>query len=359
VLEAGRAEVRVKEAGLNESTAAEREETTELFKRHGNGIYRYCLRRLGSPEEAEDALQVTYLNAWRSLKNGCRPQAGRAWLFQIAANVCASNLRSRLGGTRVEPRAPDTLDTLVAVEDVESDELLGLSEALRELPARQRRALVLRDWQGLSYNEIAAELAVSDAAVETLLFRARNKLAATLSNGEWRPKLATSARALLVWPLTFVRTKFALTGQLKLGLGVAAGAVAPLVAFGLMQTLLSGAHENTKPNRSPAIADSAPLGAASTWVEDRRRLPAATARAAEHETVVRDKQRRHAHRAHGSKPHSAGSHSSSAAPAPATSHEAKVVLCHPTQSDRRPGVTVNVSTHALYGHRRDDAGACG
>jgi RNA polymerase sigma-70 factor, ECF subfamily len=356
--------LKVQEGGLQRGTTAERAETTELFTRHANGIYHYCLRRLGSPEEAEDALQVTYLNAWRSLKGGCRPQARRAWLFQIAANVCASTLRSKLGGTRLELRDPGTLDELVAVEKPESEDLLGLREALRELPSRQRRALVLRDWQGLSYNEIATEMAVSDAAVETLLFRARSRVAAMLVSGEWRGKLATSARGLLVWPFALLRTKAAATtsaGHLKTGLVIAGGTVAPLFTFGLIQALLLGPHEPTQPNRAAVVAQGAQLVAPVAWLQDGSFAHAVNARSEKEKRLVRteEKPRKHAGSAHKSKSHSTAHPPTGPVPAPGAGQESKIVLCHGTPSGGRPGVTVSVSPNALAGLGEDPPGACG
>jgi RNA polymerase sigma-70 factor (ECF subfamily) len=346
---------------MQRGTTAERVETTELFTRHANGIYHYCLRRLGSPEEAEDALQVTYLNAWRSLKDGCRPRARRAWLFQIAANVCASTLRSKLGGTRLELRDPGTLDELVAVSDPENEALFGLTEALRELPSRQRRALVLRDWQGLSYNEIATEMAVSDAAVETLLFRARSKVADMLVTGEWRGKLATSARVLVVWPFALLRTKAAATtgaGHLKTGLVLAGGTVAPLVAFGLIQVLLLGPHETTQPNRGALVAQGAQLAAPVAFLQEARLAHSMNARSGEEKRLVSAKKpRRHASPGHGSNSHST-THPGSV-PAAGAGQESKIVLCHGTPSDRQPGVTISVSPQALSGLGGDARGACG
>jgi RNA polymerase sigma-70 factor (ECF subfamily) len=349
---------------LEHATTAEREETTELFTRHANGIYKYCLRRLGSPEEAEDALQVTYLNAWRSLKDGCRPRARRAWLFQIAANVCASTLRSKLGGTRLELRDPEALDELVAVEDPDSEDLFGLTEALRELPSRQRRALVLRDWQGLSYNEIATEMAVSGAAVETLLFRARSRVAATLASGEWRGKLATSTRALVVWPFMLLRTKSAATtgaGHLKTGLVLAGGTVAPLVAFGLIEVFLLAPHETTQPNRGAVVAQGAQLEAPVARLQDGHLAHAVNARGEEQQQLVRtkDKARRHAGPGNGSNSQSATHPSSGSVPAPGAALESKIVLCHPTHAEKQPGVTISVSPHALSGLGEDARGACG
>src|SRR4029450_12608814 len=64
-----------------------------LYDDYAGRIYRYCLSRLNSPEEAEDALQATYLNAWRSLSSGVEPISTSPWLFQLASEVCSSLLR--------------------------------------------------------------------------------------------------------------------------------------------------------------------------------------------------------------------------------------------------------------------------
>src|ERR671924_2405731 len=74
----------------------------ELFNEYSRRIYAYCLRQLGSPEEAEDALQATYLNACRSLLGGFEPQAAQAWLFKVAQNVCLTRRRSTWRRRRIE-----------------------------------------------------------------------------------------------------------------------------------------------------------------------------------------------------------------------------------------------------------------
>jgi RNA polymerase sigma factor (sigma-70 family) len=154
-----------------------------LFQEHSGWIYGYCLRLLRSPEEAEDALQATYLNACRSLKTGFRPRTDSAWLMTVAHNVCITRLRSSGRRARVEHRHDATLleETVPALERP-ADELIGLPEALAALPDHQRQAILLREWQGLSYREVAAKLRLTQAAVETLIFRARRSLAAALED---------------------------------------------------------------------------------------------------------------------------------------------------------------------------------
>ncbi len=81
--------------------------TRALYERYSTQIFRYCLHQLGSREEAEDAVQSTFLNAFRGIKRGIVPELESAWLFKIAENVCLSRRRSTWRRNRVE--SPDGL----------------------------------------------------------------------------------------------------------------------------------------------------------------------------------------------------------------------------------------------------------
>ena len=154
---------------------------TDLYERYASRLYGFCLNRLGSREEAEDAVQTTFLNAFRGLSRGVVPTSESAWLFKIAENVCLSRHRTMFRRRRVEvPGDLAVVEETVAAPARADDELIPLEDALAEMPDTQRRALLLREWQGLSYREIAAELEVSQSAVETLIFRARRSLARRL-----------------------------------------------------------------------------------------------------------------------------------------------------------------------------------
>jgi RNA polymerase sigma factor (sigma-70 family) len=170
-------------------TPPEADLTRELYEQYANQIFRYCLNQLGSREEAEDAVQSTFLNAFRGLKRGVVPELEAAWLFKIAHNVCLSRRRSSWRRGRVESPADfEAVEELTPAPSRAADELIGLQDVLEQMPDTQRRAILLREWQGLSYREIAAELEVSQGAVETLIFRARRSLAAGLEEPPERTK---------------------------------------------------------------------------------------------------------------------------------------------------------------------------
>jgi RNA polymerase sigma-70 factor, ECF subfamily len=155
--------------------------TRALYEEHANAIFRYCLHQLGSREEAEDAVQSTFLNAFRGIKRGIVPELESAWLFKIAHNVCLSRRRSSWRRGRVESPADfEIVEEIAPAPSRRADELIGLQDVLEQMPEMQRRAILLREWQGLSYREIAEELELSQAAVETLIFRARRSLASGL-----------------------------------------------------------------------------------------------------------------------------------------------------------------------------------
>lgn len=175
-------------AGVEPQIAPEAAATQELYERYARQIYGFCLHQLGNREEAEDATQTTFLNAFRGLRRGISPEAESAWLFKIAQNVCLTRRRSSWRRGRVE--TPGDMqavqDFVAAPQRMGTDELIELQEALAGMPANQRKAILLREWRGMSYREIADEMELSQAAVETLIFRARRSLAKGLEEPEQR-----------------------------------------------------------------------------------------------------------------------------------------------------------------------------
>ena len=168
-------------AGVERPAGRSADAASDLYERYSAQIFGYCLHQLGSREEAEDAVQTTFMNAFRGLQRGIVPELESAWLFKIAHNVCLSRRRSSWRRGRVEaPNDLEVLQEVVPARERIGDELIRLQDVLEEMPENQRRAILLREWQGLSYREIGEILGLTQAAVETLIFRARRALAAGL-----------------------------------------------------------------------------------------------------------------------------------------------------------------------------------
>ena len=157
-----------------------------------------CRALLRDPGEAEDAAQQVFLSAHRSLLGGAEPREPAAWLATIARNEC----RQRIGARMRTPLASGAVEDVAGTADPVAEalrraDLAALWRAIRMLPRQQREALLLRELAGLRYDELAAALAVSEPAVESLLFRARGRLRvqlkrayAALSGASWLEPLA-------------------------------------------------------------------------------------------------------------------------------------------------------------------------
>jgi RNA polymerase sigma factor (sigma-70 family) len=222
---------------------------TSLYERHRSRLVGFCTAQMGSRDEAEDAVQDTFIYALRALRRGVVPESETAWLFTIARNVCSSRRRngSRRGRV-VVTRDLDALQDILPARERQRDELFGLREALAAIPESQRQAILLREWQGLTYAEIAEALDLSASAVETLLFRARRSLARAL---ERTGKAA--ARALNVSPaLGLVRS------LLEAGGAKVAAATLAAVAAGTVGGA-TVARQPVAPARTTVAVARAPL----------------------------------------------------------------------------------------------------
>jgi RNA polymerase sigma factor (sigma-70 family) len=156
-------------------------EFATLYDEWAPKLHSFTYAMLRSHEDAEDAVQTTFLNAYRSLQNGEQPRNVGSWLFCIARNVCLNRIRT----SRRKPSSSLESIEIAAMRGVE-DELerhlhaRALRFAIQRLPEQQRLAIVMRELQGASYHEIADALDTTQGAVESLLFRARRTLARSL-----------------------------------------------------------------------------------------------------------------------------------------------------------------------------------
>jgi RNA polymerase sigma factor (sigma-70 family) len=220
------------------AASAEAAQAGLLYERYARQLQGFCRARLSSREEAEDAVQHTFLNAYRSLRSGTRPRAEAAWMFAIAANVCRERRRSAWRRSRVEVVSDDGLVGDCAAPERSHEELTGVADALAELTPNQRRAILMREWQGLSYREIAAELSLTEGAVETLLFRARRSLADKLDRSRGHVWGISNLGSALAW------------GKSLLG-GTAAQVAAATLVVTAGVTAASPVHVHRSPQAVP------------------------------------------------------------------------------------------------------------
>jgi RNA polymerase sigma factor (sigma-70 family) len=213
------------------SVAAETGEA-QLYERHSDLVYRYCLRMLGTREDAEDATQTTFFQALRAMRRGVVPTFEQAWLLTIARNECKSRYRAGSRRRRLElAHDPQSLEELAEAPNGGDGRLVGVQQALARLPETQRRALLLREWQGRSYAEIAHELGVSRPAVEALIFRARRGLARELGEETKTRRHAFDLASLL----GALKTLLSGGAAVKVAVGVAAVATVGTVVGGSAQ----------------------------------------------------------------------------------------------------------------------------
>src|SRR3954463_11385773 len=144
-----------------------------LVDRYRARLLAFCRNMLRSAEDAEDVFQEVLVNAYRAIRADGRPIAAKPWLYRIARNRCLNELR------RNSASAVESMDVFEAVgptagETVERREHLGeIGVDVKRLPEQQRAALLLREMEGLGYQQIADVLDTTIPSVKSLLVRAR------------------------------------------------------------------------------------------------------------------------------------------------------------------------------------------
>jgi RNA polymerase sigma factor (sigma-70 family) len=173
-----------------------------IVDRYQGRLLGFCRQMLGSTEDAEDVLQEVFVNAYRAMLADEREINLRPWLYRIARNRCLNHLRKPTAD------AQESMDMVPAVEASSTAEKVHNREEFRQilsdvnkLPETQRSALLLREMDALSYEEIAAAMETTVPSVKSLLVRARISLAEAsqarlLTCGEVRIELGEAAEGL-------------------------------------------------------------------------------------------------------------------------------------------------------------------
>ena len=144
----------------------------ELYARYGGRVYAYCLRFLGQRDEAQDVYQETFIRFYESAQQSREMTNVPGYLLKIARNLCLNCRRNKKHTVEFED-----YQSLVQPATVEKTEFLQLiTTALDMLPDDYREVFVLREYEGLSYAEIADIVDASLSNVKVRIFRAKQKI---------------------------------------------------------------------------------------------------------------------------------------------------------------------------------------
>jgi RNA polymerase sigma factor (sigma-70 family) len=232
-----------------------------IVERYRRALMRYVSRLL-PPERAEDVVQQSFVKAYEAMHRDSAELNLRPWLYRIAHNGALNALRDRaLGHAELDERIDG-----VERPDQALERATGLRElvvAVQALPDRQRSAILLRELEGRSYEEIAAALGVTDGAVRQLLNRARNSLRAAAAALTPMPLVTRLASADSAEPVTARMAELVGAGGGALAMKVMATALVTGAVVGGAAVVPDVAREQSKGGAVGAEAAQAAGGSAS------------------------------------------------------------------------------------------------
>ena len=167
---------------LSLAAAGDQDAFARLVRRHQSRVLNLAYRYSRDRQDAEDLAQEVFFKVWRQARTFRGQSAFSTWLYRLAVNTCLNHRQRKKSRPDLLPLTAD-LDAGVEADaaklEARQRENL-LNQAMAALPARQKMALILASFADRSYEEIAVVMEVSVPAVESLLFRARQNLAAAL-----------------------------------------------------------------------------------------------------------------------------------------------------------------------------------
>jgi len=143
-----------------------------LYNRYKLSVYRFCLRMLGSGDSAKDVVQGIFVKVYERRLQIRSPESFRSWLFTVARNDCLTSLRH--AGDRV--CLADEATAHLATEHHYDDAAGIVNAGLAHLAPGDREVLLLREYENLTYRQIAEVLSISESAVKSRLFTARRRI---------------------------------------------------------------------------------------------------------------------------------------------------------------------------------------
>ncbi len=148
-----------------------------LYERYKRALYVFALKLLGEVDAARELVQDVFVTIYEKREQLQCPESFRSWLFTVGRNRCLSVLRERRGRTPLE-EAPDEAIAISAADDGReaAEDVRLIRGALVRLRIEYREVLVLREYQNLSYREIAEITGSTEGAVKSKLFKARRAL---------------------------------------------------------------------------------------------------------------------------------------------------------------------------------------
>ncbi len=166
---------------INKIRAGDEQSFASLVISYTPYVYRTAFAFLQDRSEAEDISQEVFLKIFRAISQLSDPHAFHSWLKKIVTNACLDHLKKQ----RPSPTADAELDVLPSATETSQhwDQHLLIQDALQSLRSEYRETLVLREWQGYSYQEIAALLGVPVGTVKSRIHTARMQLAKMLAEG--------------------------------------------------------------------------------------------------------------------------------------------------------------------------------